>query len=70
MNKEQNKQNSTDNACYTLSPTVLDEMIEYIEEAVETVDGEWGSSRSFEQLKKDGCMPELYHKLITLRNGG
>ena len=58
------------NELYTLLPTVLDEMIEYIEEVVETVDGEWGSCRSIEQLKKDDCMPELYHKLMALRNGG
>lgn len=71
MNKqEDNKQANSSNELYTLLPTVLDEIIEYIEEAVETVDGEWGSCRSIEQLKKDDCMPKLYNNLIALRNGG
>ena len=70
MSTEESKQEEKSNELYTLLPTVLDEMIEYIEEAVETVDGEWGSCRDIERLKKDDCMPELYHKLIALRNGG
>lgn len=35
----------------------------YIEDMEETVDGEWGSGRTFEELIKKGLMPEpLYSK--------
>ena len=58
------------NELYILSPTVLDEMIEYIEEMEQTIDGEWGSCRDLKELIKDECMPELYDKLLALRNCG
>ena len=58
------------NAVYMLLPTVLDEMIEYIEEMEQTIDVEWGSCRDLKGLIEDECMPELYDKLIALRNCG
>jgi hypothetical protein len=37
----------------------------YIEDMEETVDGEWGGGRSFEELIKLGLMPEpLYSEVI------
>jgi len=48
---------------------VLDEIIEYIEDTEQTIDGEWGSCRNLKELIRDKQMPELYDKLITLRNG-
>ena len=51
-----------------ISNHLLDEIIEYIENTEETIDGEWGSGRSLKQLIKDNEMPELYNKLILLKN--
>jgi hypothetical protein len=48
---------------------VLDEIIEYIEDTEQTIDGEWGSGRDLKELIRDKEMPELYDKLIALRNG-
>ena len=37
----------------------------YIEDMEETVDGEWGGCRTFEELIKEGLMPEpLYSEVI------
>ena len=52
-----------------LPAVLLDEIIKYIEETEETIDGEWGSSRSVEKLIEHNCMPELYAKMLTLKNG-
>ena len=57
------------NAPYTVLPAVLDEMIKYIENTEETIDGEWGYARHVKQLIKDKCMAELYDKLLTIKNG-
>tara|TARA_R110000851_G_scaffold97365_1_gene211029 strand:+ start:754 stop:969 length:216 start_codon:yes stop_codon:yes gene_type:complete len=61
-----NAENS--NKLYTLLPDVFDEIISYIEEMEQTVDGEWGSCRLLKELIKDGDMPDLYNKLIALKN--
>ena len=48
---------------------LLKEMKDYIEDAEEAIDGEWGRGRMLDQLIKDGAMPELYTKvLIELSN--
>ena len=54
---------------YTLLPAVLDEIIEYIENTEETIDGELGSCRELKELIRDKQMPKLYDKLLALRNG-
>lgn len=49
---------------------VLDEMIEYIEETDQQIEWEWGSCRSLQEVKDDNDMPNIYYKLIALKNGG
>ena len=66
----ENAKTKKTNDFYTLLPTVLDEMIHYIEETEYTIDGEWGSCRNLKELIRDKEMPELYDKLLALRNGG
>ena len=46
---------------------LLDEIIVYIEESEDKIEGEWGSGRGIKELIKDDCMPELYFKLIALK---
>jgi hypothetical protein len=45
---------------------LLEKVIEYIREKEETIDGEWGSGRSWEALEKEGEMPELYFEIRKL----
>jgi hypothetical protein len=66
LNLKKNTENS--NELYTLLPDVFDEIISYIEEMEQTVDGEWGSGRLLKELIKDEDMPYLYNKLIALKN--
>lgn len=66
MNTENN--NESTEAKHVLPAVLLDEIINYIEEMEETVDAEWGSCRSVEELIKDNCMPELYAKMLALKN--
>tara|TARA_R110002126_G_scaffold238244_1_gene381638 strand:- start:367 stop:582 length:216 start_codon:yes stop_codon:yes gene_type:complete len=54
---------------YTVLPTVLDEMIEYMESAEESFDSEWGSGRDIKELIILGKMPDLYNKLLSIRYG-
>jgi hypothetical protein len=70
MSKEINIQEKKSNELYTLLPTVLDEIIEYIEETEQTIEWEWGSSRSLQEVKDAKEMPDIYYKLIALKNGG
>ena len=70
MSTEKSKQEEKSNELYTLLPTVLNEMIEYIEETEQTIEGEWGSCRNLKELIKDEDMPDLYKTLLTLKNGG
>lgn len=70
MNKENSNQKEKINELYTLLPTVLDEMIEYIEETDQRIEWEWGSCRSLQEVKDARDMPDIYYKLIALRNGG
>jgi len=75
MIKKYNKMEAQDNKkehatdVYTLLPAVLDEIIKYIEDTEQTIDSEWGSCRDLKGLIRDEQMPELYDKLIALRNG-
>ena len=48
MSTENELLESDSNELYTLLPTVLDEMIEYIEEHVEIIDNEFGSCKGIE----------------------
>ena len=70
MNKENSNQKEKSNELYTLLPSVLDEMIEYIEETDQRIEWEWGSCRSLQEVKDARDMPDIYYKLIALRNGG
>jgi hypothetical protein len=65
--QDNKKEQATD--VYTLLPAVLDEIIKYIENTKQTIDWEWGSCRDLKELIRDKAMPELYDKLIALRNG-
>lgn len=60
---------SGNNSNFLLPAILLDEILTAIAEYEETIDYEWGRCRSSEQLIKDGCMPELYNKLIAIKNG-
>jgi hypothetical protein len=65
-----NLKNETPTFGDVLLPAVLlDEIIKYIEETEEIIDGEWGSCRSVETLIEHNCMPELYAKMLALKNG-
>ena len=44
--------------------TFLEQIKLYIENAEETIDGEWGSARSLAQLIREEEMPELYHEVL------
>ena len=70
MNKENSNQKEKSNELYTLLPSVLDEMIEYIEETDQDIEWEWRSCRSLQEVKDARDMPDIYYKLIALRNGG
>lgn len=70
MSEEQKQKESNNNGLYRLLPTVLDEMIEYIEETDQQIEWEWGSCRSLQKVKDDNDMPDIYYKLIALKNGG
>ena len=69
MSKEISDQKKKSVKLYKLLPTVLDEIIEYIEDTEQTIDGEWGLNRNLKKLIKDENMPELYVKLLALRDG-
>jgi hypothetical protein len=69
MSTGNNDQKDKSNELYTLLPTVLDEIIKYIESTEQVIDGEWGSGRNLKELIKDNDMPELYDRLLDLRNG-
>jgi hypothetical protein len=43
---------------------LLKEMKDYIEDAQEIIDSEWGSYRSAEKIFEDGDMPEIYSKVL------
>lgn len=53
---------------YTIPLSVLNEIIEYIEDAEVKIEGEWGTSRSLEELIRDNEMPDLYNHLIAIRD--
>jgi hypothetical protein len=70
MGNKTSKTNELGNNANLLLPAVLlDEILIAIADYEETIDGEWGSCRSAEQLIEDGCMPELYNKLLAIKNG-
>ena len=43
---------------------LLEEMKNYIEDAQEMIDFEWGSCRSARKIFEDGDMPEIYSKVL------
>jgi len=55
MSKESNN-----NGLYTLLPTVLDEIIEYIEETDQQIEWECGACRSLQEVR-DELTPEAKH---------
>ena len=70
MSTEKSKQEEKSNELYTLLPTVLDEIIKYIEDIDQQIEWEWGSCRSLQEVKEANDMPDIYYKLIALKNGG
>ena len=46
---------------------LLNECLEYIESAEETIDSEWGTCRQFNQLKRDGEIPDLYDDIVKAK---
>ena len=68
-NKTSTNHENGNDANLLLPAVLLDEILTAIADYEETIDGEWGSCKSAEQLIKDGCMPELYNKLLALKNG-
>ena len=52
---------------YPIPVDLIDEIIKYIEETEECIDGLWGSCRNFKELIHDNCMPELYHKMLKIK---
>lgn len=44
---------------------LLKQVKDYIEDAEEFIDGEWGRGRMLDQLIKDGAMPELYNNVLS-----
>ena len=69
MSTENRNQEEKSNEVYTLLPTVLDEIIQYIEETDQKIEWEWGSWRSLQEVKDAKEMPDIYYKLIALKNG-
>ena len=53
---------------FTISETLLNEIIEYIQECEVLIDGELGSYRSLKKLIKNDDMPDIYNELINLKN--
>jgi len=45
---------------------IFEEILEYIRNTEETIDGEWGSCRDFIELERDEEVPELYYKVKDL----
>jgi len=70
MSEEQKQKESNNNGLYTLLPTVLDEIIKYIEDTDQQIEGEWGACRSLQEVKDANDMPDIYYTLIALKNGG
>ena len=70
MSTENSNQEDTSNELYTLLPAVLDEIIKYIEDTDQQIELEWGSSRSLQEVRDANEMPDIYYKLIALKNGG
>ena len=70
MSEQSNNQEIKSNELYILLPTVLDEMIKYIEDTDQDMEWEWGECRSLQKLKDAKEMPDIYYKLMALKNGG
>lgn len=47
--------------------SLLDEIIKYIEDVEDKIEGEWGSRRPLDQLIKENAMPDIYYKLVSMR---
>ena len=46
---------------------LIDEILEYIENVEQKIEGEFGMCRTFEQMIADGDAPEIYNKLKALK---
>jgi hypothetical protein len=53
----------------TISRTLLDEALRYIEEEEYWVEQNFGGCRTLEELIKGDAMPEVYDKLVAIRIG-
>lgn len=49
---------------------LIKEVLQYIEDVEQKIEGEFGSCRIFEQIVADGDAPEVYGKLKALLEGG
>ena len=54
--------------CRDMLNELLPEIIDYIEMMEEFIDADHGSCRKTKDLIKDNCMPEIYNKLLSLRD--
>lgn len=45
---------------------LLESVKKYIERTEVTIDGEWGGSRTLEELQDEGVMPRLYDKVCKV----
>ncbi len=70
MSEEQKEKESNNNAYEPLLPTILDEMIEYIENTDQQIEWEWGSCRGLQEVIDANDMPDIYYKLIALKDRG
>jgi len=50
-----------------MNKELLDEIIAYVEVCEMVIDGEWGHCRELSELIRDNSMPELYTKLLALK---
>lgn len=46
---------------------LLEEIIEYIEYCELAIEGEWGDSRGLNELIEQNAMPDIYNKLLELK---
>jgi hypothetical protein len=70
MSKERNLEN-TDKALHIadLSVRFLEMVIEYVKQAEVTIDYEFGKGRTdFDEIAKDGKLPEIYQMAIDYIN--
>jgi hypothetical protein len=51
-----------------ITEAMLQTILEYIEDMEESADWEWGSCRKVNELIELNEMPDIYYKLVELKN--